>query len=38
VIGEGTPAQVRHDPEVVRAYLGEKAAAPAAAAAAGAAA
>jgi branched-chain amino acid transport system ATP-binding protein len=27
VIGEGTPAEVRHDPEVVRAYLGEKAAA-----------
>ena len=26
VIGEGTPAAVRHDPEVVRAYLGEKAA------------
>ena len=25
VIGEGTPAQVRHDPEVVRAYLGDAA-------------
>jgi branched-chain amino acid transport system ATP-binding protein len=34
VIGEGTPAEVRHDPEVVRAYLGEKAAAAPAAAAA----
>jgi len=32
VIGEGTPAQVRHDPQVVRAYLGEKAAAGTAAA------
>jgi branched-chain amino acid transport system ATP-binding protein len=30
VIGEGTPAEVRHNPEVVRAYLGEKAAAGAA--------
>ncbi|MBL8340764.1 MAG: ABC transporter ATP-binding protein [Rubrivivax sp.] len=27
VIGEGTPADVRHNPEVVRAYLGEQAAA-----------
>jgi branched-chain amino acid transport system ATP-binding protein len=27
VIGEGTPADVRHDPQVVRAYLGEKGAA-----------
>jgi branched-chain amino acid transport system ATP-binding protein len=28
VIGEGTPAQVRANPEVVRAYLGDTAVAP----------
>jgi branched-chain amino acid transport system ATP-binding protein len=28
VLGGGTPAEVRHDPAVVRAYLGEKAAPP----------